>query len=130
MTSVRCGTSLAIVGVSALLSACSIAPGSYLEFRSLSDAQTDADQAGADEEEGHGALPVCVAKTQSSFSTDPTARGAPVNHVVHVREARLAAGAGFVVMICGDVMTMPGLPRTPAACKIDVDQAGNIVGLF
>ena len=64
-------------------------------------------------DDGYGDLPVCVAKTQYSFSTDPTLRGAPLGHSLHVREVRLAAGAGFVVMVCGDVMTMPGLPRTP-----------------
>ena len=79
---------------------------------------------------GHGHLPVCVAKTQVSFSTDPSARGAPRGHTVQVREVRLAAGAGFVVMICGDILTMPGLPKTPSACAIDVDERGRIVGLF
>ena len=74
--------------------------------------------------------PVCVAKTQYSFSTDPKLRGAPTGHVVDIREVRLAAGAGFVVMICGDVMTMPGLPAVPAAASIDVDEDGRIVGLF
>jgi formate--tetrahydrofolate ligase len=80
--------------------------------------------------EGHGHLPVCIAKTQYSFSTDPTLRGAPSGHTVRVREVRLAAGARFVVMICGDVMTMPGLPKVPAAHAIDVDDDGRIVGLF
>jgi formate--tetrahydrofolate ligase len=80
--------------------------------------------------DGYGGWPVCVAKTQYSFSTDPTLRGAPSGHVVQVREVRLAAGARFVVMICGDVMTMPGLPKTPAAQAIDVDDDGRIVGLF
>jgi formate--tetrahydrofolate ligase len=79
---------------------------------------------------GYGHYPVCVAKTQYSFSTDPKLRGAPTNHIVNVREVRLAAGAEFVVMICGDVMTMPGLPRVPAANSIDVDEDGKIVGLF
>jgi formate--tetrahydrofolate ligase len=79
---------------------------------------------------GHGRLPVCVAKTQVSFSTDPSARGAPSGHMVQVREVRLAAGAGFVVMICGDILTMPGLPKTPSACAIDVDDHGRISGLF
>ncbi len=78
---------------------------------------------------GHGHLPVCVAKTQYSFSTDPTLRGAPSGHVVEVREVRLAAGAGFVVMVCGDIMTMPGLPKVPAAERIDLDDEGRIVGL-
>jgi formate--tetrahydrofolate ligase len=80
--------------------------------------------------DGYGHYPVCVAKTQYSFSTDPKLRGAPSGHVVDVREIRLAAGAQFVVMICGDVMTMPGLPKTPAAHAIDVDDLGRIRGLF
>jgi formate--tetrahydrofolate ligase len=80
--------------------------------------------------EGYGNYPVCIAKTQYSFSTDPLLRGAPSGHVVNVREARLAAGAEFVVMVCGDVMTMPGLPKAPSAAKIDVDADGKVVGLF
>ncbi|HEV7336629.1 MAG TPA: formate--tetrahydrofolate ligase [Bosea sp. (in: a-proteobacteria)] len=79
---------------------------------------------------GHGDLPICVAKTQYSFSADPTLRGAPSGHIVPVRELRLAAGAGFVVVICGDIMTMPGLPRQPAAERIHVDANGQIEGLF
>jgi formate--tetrahydrofolate ligase len=82
------------------------------------------------QEAGYGHYPVCVAKTQYSFSTDPKLRGAPSGHVVNVREVRLAAGAEFVVMICGDVMTMPGLPKVPAANNIDVDEHGRITGLF
>lgn len=82
------------------------------------------------EEQGHGRLPVCMAKTQYSFSSDPTLRGAPAGYEIPVREVRLAAGAGFVVAICGDVMTMPGLPRTPAAEVIGLDAAGDTVGLF
>ncbi len=78
---------------------------------------------------GHGQLPVCVAKTQYSFSTDPTLRGAPSGHIVELREVRLAAGAGFVVMVCGDIMTMPGLPKVPAAERIDLDDDGRIIGL-
>jgi formate--tetrahydrofolate ligase len=78
---------------------------------------------------GHGELPICVAKTQYSFSSNPTLRGAPSGHVLELREVRLAAGAGFVVMICGDVMTMPGLPAVPAAERIDLDDEGCIVGL-
>jgi formate--tetrahydrofolate ligase len=74
--------------------------------------------------------PVCMAKTQMSFSTDPSKRGAPTGHDVHIREARLANGAGFVVAIAGDIMTMPGLPKVPAAESIDVDEHGNITGLF
>lgn len=81
------------------------------------------------EADGFGDLPVCMAKTQYSFSTDPTRLGAPSGHVVHVREVRLAAGAGFVVAICGEIMTMPGLPRVPAAEGIRVDAAGQIDGL-
>jgi len=79
---------------------------------------------------GFGHLPVCIAKTQYSFSADPALRGAPEGHVLPVREVRLSAGAGFVVAICGDIMTMPGLPRTPAANAIDVDEHGHIRGLF
>jgi len=82
------------------------------------------------EAEGYGRCPICVAKTQSSFSTDPGLRGAPSGHVVNVREVRLAAGAEFVVMICGDIMTMPGLPKVPAAERIDIADDGRIVGLF
>jgi formate--tetrahydrofolate ligase len=81
------------------------------------------------QDDGYGHYPVCVAKTQSSFSTDAALRGAPVNHVVNVREVRLAAGAEFVVMICGDIMTMPGLPKVPSANKIDLVD-GKVVGLF
>ena len=79
---------------------------------------------------GYGKYPVCVAKTQYSFSTDPTLRGAPRDHVISIREVRLAAGAEFIVMVCGDIMTMPGLPKIPAAEKIDLDDDGNIIGLF
>ena len=79
---------------------------------------------------GHGALPVCMAKTQYSFSTDPAALGAPTGHIVPVREVRLCAGAGFVVAICGEVMTMPGLPRVPAAESIRIGEGGQIEGLF
>ncbi|HXM80477.1 MAG TPA: formate--tetrahydrofolate ligase [Burkholderiales bacterium] len=81
------------------------------------------------QDDGYGHYPVCVAKTQYSFSTDAQLRGAPSNHAVNVREVRLAAGAEFVVMICGDVMTMPGLPKVPAANKIDLVD-GKVVGLF
>jgi len=79
---------------------------------------------------GYGHYPVCVAKTQYSFSTDATARGAPSGHTLHIREVRLAAGAEFVVMVCGDVMTMPGLPKVPSAERIDIDDHGKVVGLF
>jgi len=82
------------------------------------------------EEAGYGSYPICVAKTQSSFSADATLRGAPSGHIVNVREVKLAAGAQFIVMICGDIMTMPGLPKVPSAEKIDVDDRGNVVGLF
>src|SRR5687767_9162908 len=82
------------------------------------------------QESGYGHYPVCVAKTQYSFSTDPKLRGAPSGHVVNIREVRLAAGAEFVVMICGDIMTMPGLPAAPAANNIDVTDDGRITGLF
>jgi formate--tetrahydrofolate ligase len=79
---------------------------------------------------GYAHYPVCVAKTQYSFSTDAGARGAPSGHTLNIREVRLAAGAEFIVMVCGDVMTMPGLPKVPSAEKIDVDDSGNIMGLF
>jgi formate--tetrahydrofolate ligase len=80
--------------------------------------------------DGYGHFPVCVAKTQYSFSTDPGARGAPSGHTVNVREVRLAAGAEFIVMVCGDIMTMPGLPKIPSANRIDIDETGKITGLF
>ncbi len=80
--------------------------------------------------DGFGHYPVCVAKTQYSFSTDPKLRGAPSGHVVNIREVRLAAGAEFIVMICGDIMTMPGLPKEPASMRIDIDDDGKISGLF
>jgi len=89
-----------------------------------------AEQLAAWEAAGHGHLPVCIAKTQYSFSTDPTLRGAPSGHSVPLREVRLAAGAGFVVAICGEIMTMPGLPRVPAAESIRLNAAGEIDGLF
>jgi len=82
------------------------------------------------EEAGYGNLPVCMAKTQYSFTTDPNRRGAPVGHSLPVREVRLSAGAGFVVVICGEIMTMPGLPRRPAAETIGINAAGQIDGLF
>jgi formate--tetrahydrofolate ligase len=78
----------------------------------------------------YGHYPVCIAKTQYSFSTDAGARGAPSGHIVNIREVRLAAGAEFIVFICGDVMTMPGLPKVPSADKIDIDAQGRVVGLF
>ena len=82
------------------------------------------------EEQGYGNLPVCMAKTQYSFSTDPNLRGAPTGHSVPVREVRLSAGAGFIVVVCGEIMTMPGLPRVPAAETIRLNDAGQIEGLF
>ncbi|HMK87398.1 MAG TPA: formate--tetrahydrofolate ligase [Steroidobacteraceae bacterium] len=80
--------------------------------------------------DGYGHYPICIAKTQYSFSTDPASRGAPSGHTVNIREVRLAAGAEFIVMICGEVMTMPGLPKVPSAEKIDIDAEGKVVGLF
>jgi len=88
------------------------------------------DQLAAFEAMGYGTAPICVAKTQYSFSTNPEAKGAPVDHIINVREVRLSAGAEFVVAICGEIMTMPGLPRVPAADAIDVGADGRIVGLF
>ena len=82
------------------------------------------------EDEGHGHLPVCMAKTQYSFSTDPDLKGAPEDHIVPVREVRLSAGAEFVVAICGSIMTMPGLPRVPAANSIRLGDGGVVEGLF
>ena len=82
------------------------------------------------QDDGYGHYPVCIAKTQYSFSTDPSLRGAPDGHELNIREVRLAAGAEFIVMVCGDVMTMPGLPKVPSACKIDLDESGKVVGLF
>jgi formate--tetrahydrofolate ligase len=80
--------------------------------------------------QGYGEYPICMAKTQYSFSTDPNLLGAPKGHMVPIREIRLAAGAEFVVVVCGTVMTMPGLPRKPAADQIHVDADGQIEGLF
>jgi formate--tetrahydrofolate ligase len=82
------------------------------------------------EKAGYGKLPICMAKTQYSFSTDPELRGAPTHHVVPIREVRLSAGAGFVVAICGEIMTMPGLPKVPAAETIGLDADGLVQGLF
>ena len=78
----------------------------------------------------HGSFPVCMAKTQMSFTADPSVRGAPTGHALNVREVRLSNGAGFVVAICGDMMTMPGLPKVPAAERIDIDEHGVVTGLF
>ncbi|TIQ48892.1 MAG: formate--tetrahydrofolate ligase [Mesorhizobium sp.] len=88
------------------------------------------DQLHAWEHAGYGNLPVCMAKTQYSFSTDPNLRGAPTGHTVPVREVRLSAGAGFVVIICGEIMTMPGLPKAPSSEKIFLNEQGQIEGLF
>lgn len=88
------------------------------------------DQLRSWEDQGYGHLPVCMAKTQYSFSTDPNVRGAPEGHVVQVREVRLSAGAGFVVVITGEIMTMPGLPKSPAAERIFLNDQGYIEGLF
>jgi formate--tetrahydrofolate ligase len=88
------------------------------------------DQLKAWQDAGYGHLPVCMAKTQYSFSTDPNLRGAPTGHVVPVREVRLSAGAGFVVAICGEIMTMPGLPKVPSSEKIFLNEQGQIEGLF
>jgi len=82
------------------------------------------------EAEGYGHFPVCIAKNQYSFSTDPTLRGAPTGHTLQIREVRLSAGAEFIVAVCGDIMTMPGLPKEPAAMSIDIDDNGKITGLF
>ena len=82
------------------------------------------------QDQGYGHLPICVAKTQYSFSTDPNRKGAPKGHVVSIREVRLAAGAEFLVVVCGDIMTMPGLPSRPAAEQIGLDENGQITGLF
>jgi formate--tetrahydrofolate ligase len=88
------------------------------------------DQLASFEAMGYGKLPVCIAKTQYSFSTNPDLKGAPVDFTIPVREVRLSAGAEFVVAVCGDIMTMPGLPKVPAADSIDVGTDGKIVGLF
>jgi formate--tetrahydrofolate ligase len=81
------------------------------------------------QKDGFGHFPVCIAKTQYSFSTDPKLRGAPSGHVFKVRDAYLSAGAGFMVALSGDIMTMPGLPKVPSADHIDIDDNGNIIGL-
>jgi formate--tetrahydrofolate ligase len=88
------------------------------------------DQLADFEKQGFGHFPVCIAKTQYSFSTDANLKGAPSGHILTVREVRLSAGAEFVVVICGDIMTMPGLPRVPAANSIEVTEDGRITGLF
>ena len=82
------------------------------------------------QEDGYGNLPICMAKTQYSFSTDPSLKGAPSGHVVPIREVRLSSGAEFIVVVCGAIMTMPGLPKVPAADSIKLNDKGEIEGLF
>jgi formate--tetrahydrofolate ligase len=82
------------------------------------------------EKQGLGGLPICTAKTQLSLTDDPALRGAPTDWELNVREVRVSAGAGFIVPLCGQMMTMPGLPKHPAAENVDIDDEGNIVGLF
>ena len=106
-----------------------IAKGIYRADEVIADKKIR-DQLKLWEEQGYGNIPVCMAKTQYSFSTDPSLRGAPTGHSVPVREVRLSAGAGFVVVVCGEIMTMPGLPRVPAAETIRLNDAGEIEGLF
>ena len=106
-----------------------IAKGIYRADEVIAD-QKIRDQLRLWEEQGYGKLPICMAKTQYSFSTDPTLRGAPTGHSVPIREVRLSAGAGFVVVVCGDIMTMPGLPRVPSAENIRLNDDGQIEGLF
>src|SRR5581483_4587344 len=98
--------------------------------RDISADKSVRDQLANFEALGAGKFPICIAKTQYSFSTNAEAKGAPADHVVNVREVRLSAGAEFVVAICGEIMTMPGLPKVPAADVIDVNAQGQIVGLF
>ncbi|MEQ1519997.1 MAG: formate--tetrahydrofolate ligase [Aestuariivirga sp.] len=88
------------------------------------------DQLKSYESQGYGKFPICMAKTQYSFSTDPNLKGAPINHIVPIREVRLSAGAEFIVVVCGDIMTMPGLPKVPSAEVIGLDAKGQIAGLF
>ena len=82
------------------------------------------------EKKGYGKLPICIAKTQYSFSTDPSLKGAPTGHVLPLREVSLSSGAEFVVVICGEIMTMPGLPEKPAAENIKINKNGEVEGLF
>ena len=82
------------------------------------------------EESGYQSLPICIAKTQYSFSTDPNLKGAPSGHVLPIREVRLSSGAEFIVVVCGAIMTMPGLPKVPAADKIRINDKGETEGLF
>ena len=82
------------------------------------------------QDDGFGKLPICIAKTQYSFSTDPNLKGAPTGHVLPIREIRLSSGAEFIIVICGSIMTMPGLPRVPAANSIRLNEKGEVEGLF
>jgi formate--tetrahydrofolate ligase len=82
------------------------------------------------QEDGVGKLPICIAKTQYSFSTDPNLKGAPTGHTLPIREIKLSSGAEFIIVICGAIMTMPGLPRVPAADSIKLNNKGEIEGLF
>ena len=82
------------------------------------------------EKNGYKSLPVCIAKTQYSFSTDPKLKGAPSNHEIPIREVRLSSGAEFIVVVCGSIMTMPGLPKVPAANNIKLNKKGDVEGLF
>ena len=88
------------------------------------------DQLKSFEDSGYGDLPICVAKTQYSFSTDPSLKGAPTGHALPIREVRLSSGAEFIVVVCGAIMTMPGLPKVPAADKIRINDKGETEGLF
>jgi formate--tetrahydrofolate ligase len=88
------------------------------------------DQFKSYEADGYGKFPICMAKTQYSFSTDPNLKGAPTGHVVQIKEIKLSAGAEFVVVVTGEVMTMPGLSRLPAANSIGIDSKHNTIGLF
>ena len=88
------------------------------------------DQLKAFEERGYQSLPICIAKTQYSFSTDPNLKGAPSGHVLPIREVRLSSGAEFIVVVCGAIMTMPGLPKVPAADSIRINEKGETEGLF
>ena len=110
-----------------------VGPELYAEIYGASDIVADQsvrDQLKGYEADGYGHFPVCMAKTQYSFTTDPSRKGAPSNHVVPIREVRLSAGAEFIIAICGDIMTMPGLPRVPSAEVIGLNKAGEIEGLF
>tara|TARA_B100001765_G_C19213781_1_gene210746 strand:- start:70 stop:525 length:456 start_codon:yes stop_codon:yes gene_type:complete len=107
----------------------SIAKEIYGASEVVADTKTR-DQLKKMEEDGFGKFPICIAKTQYSFSTDPNLKGAPSGHVLSIREVRLSSGAEFIVVICGAIMTMPGLPRVPAAESIKLNEKGEIEGLF